>query len=104
MKRLKSAYFCACLATSISGFSAIFPDMISVESGTLPSSGQVVQEFQIGKWEVTWGKWKTIRDWANTRGYDIGSVGFGSGDEHPVHTINWYDAVKWLNAASEYDG
>jgi sulfatase modifying factor 1 len=105
MNILKYSYLlCAWLATSISGFGAVFPDMISVESGTQPSSGQVVQEFQVGKWEVTWGKWKFIRDWANTRGYDIGSVGLGSGDEHPVHTINWYDALKWLNAASEYDG
>ena len=105
MNILKSAsLLCAWLALSISGFGAIFPDMISVESGSLSSPSQVVQEFQIGKWEVTWGKWKEVRDWSAGQGYDISAVGLGSGDEHPVHTINWYDALKWLNAASEMDG
>jgi formylglycine-generating enzyme required for sulfatase activity len=56
------------------------------------------------KTEVTWGKWKEVRTYAAANGYDIGSVGAGKADNHPVHMVNWYDCVKWLNARSEMEG
>jgi formylglycine-generating enzyme required for sulfatase activity len=31
-------------------------------------------------------------------------VGAGKAGNHPVHTVNWYDAVKWCNARSEKEG
>jgi formylglycine-generating enzyme required for sulfatase activity len=84
-------------------------DMVTVQGGTLPQSsalaGQAVQAFQIGKYEVTWGEWKTVRAWAVANGYtDLANVGAGSGDEHPVRNISWYDAVKWTNAKSQMEG
>ena len=30
--------------------------------------------------------------------------GIAEGPEHPVHSVNWYDCVKWANALSERDG
>lgn len=68
-------------------------------------NGQIVA-FEIGKYEVTWGEWKKVRDWALKNGYDLensGStkIGEGSSDNHPVTSISWYDAVKWCNAKSE---
>jgi formylglycine-generating enzyme len=63
-----------------------------------------VASFCIGKYEVTWGEWQTVRSWAAGHGYDIGSVGAGSGNDHPVRDVNWYDVVKWCNARSEMEG
>ena len=89
--------------------------MVTVGGGTLPQSsglaGQQVSSFQIGKYEVTWGEWKAVRDWALMIGYfDLGDVMTGnrsitgSGENHPVNNVSWYDAVKWCNARSEKEG
>ena len=83
-------------------------NMVEVQGGTLPpvsALGQLnVSTFHIGKTEVTWSEWKTVRTWAAPHGYDIGSRGLGCADEHPVHSVNWYDVVKWCNAKSEQEG
>ena len=59
-----------------------------------------VASFHIGKYEVTWGEWQTVRSWAAANGYDIGSVGAGSGNDHPVRDVNWYHVVKVGNGAA----
>jgi sulfatase modifying factor 1 len=84
-------------------------DMVSVAGGTLPEGselgGQVVAAFQIGKYEVTWGEWKEVREWAVANGYnDLAGVGAGNGDNFPVAFVSWYDVVKWSNARSEKEG
>jgi len=81
-------------------------EMMLVPGGTIAMSmGTVTMtSFRIGKYEVTWGEWQNVRDWAATHGYDIGSVGAGSGHGHPVHSVNWYDVVKFCNAISEMEG
>lgn len=92
---------------------AALGDMVTVQGGTLPQSsgmaGQAVSTFQIGKYEVTWGEWKAVRDWAVSHGYtDLTGVGntvpTGSADNFPVSYVNWYDVVKWCNARSEKEG
>ena len=81
-------------------------NMVRVEAGTLPKgsalAGQPVSNFEIGKYEVTWGEWQKVRDWAVTKGYDdLKYVGKGLGENHPVTDVNWYEVVKWCNAKSE---
>jgi formylglycine-generating enzyme required for sulfatase activity len=82
--------------------------MVLVEGGTLPDdselAGKSVESFYIGRTEVTWLEWKKVRSWASDHGYDIGNVGSGSGNDHPVRDVNWYDCVKWCNARSEMVG
>ena len=83
--------------------------MVSVLGGKLPSesglAGQVVEDFLIGKYEVTWGEWKMVRDWAVAHGYDdLANVGRGTGDSYPVDDVSWCQAVKWCNARSEKEG
>jgi formylglycine-generating enzyme required for sulfatase activity len=84
------------------------PEMILIQGGKFPIGSvfqsQVVLEFWIGKYELTWEEWKTIREWARQHGYDLGAVGYGSDGKHPVHSVDWCDAVKWCNAKSEMEG
>jgi formylglycine-generating enzyme required for sulfatase activity len=90
-----------------------FTDMVSVPSGNLPSASglgnQTVENFQIGRCEVTWGEWKSVRDWAvSNKGYDLAGAGgtepAGSADNFPVVNVNWYEVMKWCNAKSEKEG
>uniref|UniRef100_UPI00261D6C0A SUMF1/EgtB/PvdO family nonheme iron enzyme n=1 Tax=Novosphingobium sp. TaxID=1874826 RepID=UPI00261D6C0A len=61
--------------------------------------------------EVTWKQWNEVRAWALTNGYsDLafgqkGSAGTTANtDLDPVTFVNWFDAIKWLNARSEKEG
>jgi formylglycine-generating enzyme len=82
--------------------------MVWVEGGTLPQAselaGTTVATFQIGKTEVTWAEWQEVRSWAVANGYNLAGVGQGSGPNHPVRDISWFDAIKWCNAKSEMEG
>jgi sulfatase modifying factor 1 len=82
--------------------------MVRVEGGTLSTTNELngteVATFYIGIHEVTWGEWQAVRTYAAANGYDIGSVGAGCADDHPVHSVSWYDVVKWSNAKSEMEG
>ncbi|HOX58366.1 MAG TPA: SUMF1/EgtB/PvdO family nonheme iron enzyme [Verrucomicrobiota bacterium] len=60
--------------------------------------------FLMDKYEVTKALWDAVCQWAAAHGYTFDNVGSGKATNHPVHTINWYDAVKWCNARSEMDG
>ncbi|MEI7902003.1 MAG: SUMF1/EgtB/PvdO family nonheme iron enzyme [bacterium] len=74
------------------------------DSRAIPVHTVYVSAFYMDKTEVTWGKWKEVRTWAATNGYEIGSVGAGKADSHPVHKVSWYDVVKWCNARSQKEG
>jgi formylglycine-generating enzyme required for sulfatase activity len=87
---------------------AYLDDMVLVKGGTLPDAselaGKSVNSFYIGRTEMTWLEWKKVKNWAADNGYDIGNVGAGSGNDHPVRDVSWYDCVKWCNARSEMAG
>ncbi|MDD4018433.1 MAG: formylglycine-generating enzyme family protein [Kiritimatiellae bacterium] len=71
--------------------------MVLVSGGTMPP-------FYIGKYEVTWGEWKEVRDWAVTNGYDLAGAGAGGSDSHPVYAAYFFAILKWCNARSEMEG
>jgi formylglycine-generating enzyme required for sulfatase activity len=83
------------------------PEMIKVEGGSLPKDSKVpnktVKAFEIGKYEVTWGEWQKVRDWAVANGYDLKDVGQGLRENHPVTGVNLQDVVGWCNAKSEME-
>jgi formylglycine-generating enzyme required for sulfatase activity len=83
-------------------------NMVIVQGGTMPSpsdlAGQSLATFAIGKYEVTWDEWQTVRAYAVVHGYDLAGIGVGSAGNHPVREVSWYDAVKWCNAKSEMEG
>ncbi len=94
---------------AISGEGVPLPqNFVKVDGGILPSSSALgavpVSAFFIGKYEVQWGEFQTVRTWASANGYDIGNAGSGSGSNYPVESVNWYQALKWCNARSEMEG
>jgi formylglycine-generating enzyme required for sulfatase activity len=99
--RAEMAEFTAVRAISLHG-------MVQVAAGRLPVSSELgpqsVDTFFIGKTAVTWSEWQTVRTWAAANGYDLGSVGYGNGPNHPVTDVDWYQALKWCNARSEKEG
>jgi formylglycine-generating enzyme required for sulfatase activity len=96
------------VATVTNAVPQIVPSgMVLVPGGSLTNIGNgaiTVSSFYIGKYEITWAEWQTVRDWAATNGYDIGSIGAGSATNYPVQSVNWYDCVKWCNARSQKEG
>lgn len=78
-----------------------------VPGGSLPALSALgaieVATFSLGRYEVTWGLWKQVRDWAVQNGYDLAAIGAGCEDDHPVRGVNWFEAVKWCNARTEWE-
>jgi formylglycine-generating enzyme required for sulfatase activity len=80
-----------------------------VGNGTeLPVHTVQVSAFYMGKYEVTKEEWDAVRTWGLANGYADLAAGNGSyaskGANHPVHSITWYDMVKWCNARSQKEG
>ncbi|MDX2109162.1 MAG: leucine-rich repeat protein [Verrucomicrobiota bacterium] len=73
-------------------------DGFSVE---LPVHTVYTSAFYMGRTDVTKAQWDAVRTWALTHGYTDLPTGGGKGSTHPVHTVSWYDCVKWCNARSE---
>jgi len=82
--------------------------LIFVEEGTLstpvvPLNGSVIETFYIGQTEVSLREWRAVTLWAASNNYQFSNVGYGCGSDHPIHSVSWYDAVKWCNAKSELE-
>jgi formylglycine-generating enzyme required for sulfatase activity len=76
-------------------------------TGTDPDFGAyslTVSAFYMDATEVTKAKWDEVYTWALAHGYTFANEGSGKASNHPVHTVNWYDVVKWCNARSEKEG
>ena len=61
--------------------------------------------------EVKQSYWEEVYAWATKNGYDFDNPGMNTDPngitqtgEHPIHSVSWYDAIKWANARSEKDG
>jgi len=63
-----------------------------------------VSAFYMATHETTKGLWDEVRAWALNNGYTDLRTGDGKGANHPVHTVNWWEVVKWCNARSEIEG
>lgn len=69
-----------------------------------PPHTVMVSEFAMDVHEVTRELWESVRQWSLDHGYLDLPLGQSFGAEHPVHTVNWFDCVKWCNARSEMEG
>ena len=67
-------------------------EMVEVEGGVLPADSEVsekrVGRFWVGKYAVTWGEWKEVREWAVKNGYAV-EAGRGEGETYPVTNVSW---------------
>ncbi len=64
-----------------------------------------VSSFYMQRAEVTKAEWDAVTSWAQSHGYDLTPAGgSGKGADHPVHTVTWYECVKFANAMSEMEG
>jgi formylglycine-generating enzyme required for sulfatase activity len=77
-------------------------------SNELPVHAVEVSAFYMAEHETTKELWDKVRTWGLSHGYTDLAAGNGSytskGVNHPVHSITWYDMVKWCNARSEMEG
>ena len=69
-----------------------------------PVHAVLVSTFWMDCREITKAKWDEVRAWGLTNGYSDLATGEGKAPDHPVHTVNWYDCVKWCNARSQQNG
>lgn len=68
-----------------------------------------ITSFAIGKYELKYADWLTVKTWAASNSYSFANNGLqgesgGGTNQHPVTTINWRDAIIWCNAASQMEG
>ncbi len=70
----------------------------------LPLHTVYVSAFYLDRREVTQALWDSVYAWATNHGYEFDGAGSGKAPDHPVQTVNWFDAVKWCNARSELEG
>ncbi|MBN2506648.1 MAG: SUMF1/EgtB/PvdO family nonheme iron enzyme [Verrucomicrobia bacterium] len=70
----------------------------------LPVHSVYVSAFYMDRYEVTKALWDEVKGWNGGNGYSYDYAGSGKAANHPVHSINWYDAVKWCNARSQKEG
>jgi formylglycine-generating enzyme required for sulfatase activity len=81
----------------------------SADTNERPAAATFVDAFAIDAREVSFSNWTRVRIWATNNGYSFaagqrGSGGATSASNHPVVMVTWYDAAKWCNARSQYEG
>lgn len=84
----------------------VVPVPAGTNSGTDPDFGDysiTMNGFYMDQYEVTRELWKQVYKWAVSHGYEFDNPGDGRGTKYPVHTVSWYDCVKWCNARSEME-
>ena len=69
-----------------------------------PLHSVYVSAFYMDRYEVSKAMWDEVYNWAITNGYSFEFGAAGKANNHPAHTMTWYDAVKWCNARSEKEG
>jgi formylglycine-generating enzyme required for sulfatase activity len=79
-------------------------DSLDGESDASPTVTVYVSAFYMDTNLVSYSQWQSVYNWATNHGYGFDHVGSGKAANHPVQTVDWYDAVKWSNARSQQAG
>ena len=76
------------------------------ELNELPQHEVFTDAFYIDKYEVSIGFWNTLETWDFHHGFQYRFMpdAFGGTDNQPRQGVNWFDAIKFSNLRSEYDG
>jgi hypothetical protein len=108
MKFLKGILAVAMLAAFAGDAHAVWNTFVTVTGGTFGNGtnfkGQTVATARMGETEVNFTEWQGVRTYAAANGFDIGTVGTGKSATAPVENVDWYDALKWCNAATLQQG
>ena len=98
-----------------------YRDMAAIPGGTYQQYNgssafqHTITGFQMGRYEITYELWYTVKTWAVSNGYAFANAG-KEGDDgvagavptaaklEPVTGINWRDAIVWCNAYSQMTG
>lgn len=99
---------------SIGGYLGVPPSMAVIPEGSFQMGADIVgvgpvhkvyvSRFLIDRYEVSKDLWNNVRSWAISKNYDLPVGSSFDGPLQPIHSVNWYDAVKWCNARSEKEG
>jgi formylglycine-generating enzyme required for sulfatase activity len=73
------------------------------EGSNAPPVTVTVSAFVMQTTHVSWDQWNEVRNWAVNNGYTDLQTGAGKSGNHPVHSVNWWSAVKWCNARTEWE-
>jgi formylglycine-generating enzyme required for sulfatase activity len=73
-------------------------------SAELPVHTNYISAFYMDQYLVTKALWDQVKAFNGGNGYSYSNPGQGKMTNHPVHSVNWYDVVKWCNARSEMEG
>jgi formylglycine-generating enzyme required for sulfatase activity len=71
--------------------------------GVAGVSVTITKGYFMDRTEVSAELWNEVRNWGLAHGYDI-PTGNTRAPGHPIHSVNWYDCIKWCNARSEKEG
>jgi formylglycine-generating enzyme required for sulfatase activity len=74
------------------------------DSDARPTHTVYVSAFYMDRYAVSKALWDDVYQWATKHSYSFSYAGSGKAANHPVQTMNWYDAVKWCNARSDKEG
>lgn len=89
---------------------ASFPmGWVGVSNDQEPVHAVSLRSFKMGKYEVTYNLWETVKEWAEQNGYVFENPGIiescdNSTNMCPVAYISWRDCIAWCNAYSEKKG
>ncbi len=78
-------------------------DTLDGESDAVPTN-TTVSAFYMDTNLVSYAQWQAVLNFATNHGYGFTNVGVGKATNHPVQTVDWFDAVKWCNARSQQAG
>ena len=76
----------------------------NLDGGDPPVQTVTVSAFYLQSKETTIDEWNTVKTWALANGYTFTNAGTGKAAGYPVHSVSWFDVVKWCNARSEKEG
>ena len=66
-----------------------------------PTHTVYVSGLYMDKYEVTKALLDEVKAWNGGNGYSYDYDGSAKATNHPIHSLNWYDMVKWCNARSQ---
>ena len=73
-------------------------------NGDAAPTSVTVSAFYMDTNVVSYAVWQSVYNLATNAGYGFRNNGSAKAANHPVQTMDWYDAVKWCNARSQQAG